>query len=79
MKNKGSVFSLIPYYAWIILFVIAPILLVGYYSLLDLDGNFTLANYKQFFTSVYLKMTLSSFWYAFLITVFSLLISYPAA
>ena len=79
MKNKGSVFSLIPYYAWIILFVIAPILLVGYYSLLDLDGNFTLANYKQFFTSVYLKMTLSSFWYSFLITFFTLLVSYPTA
>ncbi|GEK32711.1 ABC transporter permease [Kurthia sibirica] len=79
MKNKGNVFSLIPYYAWIILFVIAPIILVGYYSLLDLDGHFTLMNYKQFFTSVYLQMTLSSFWYAFLITFFTLLISYPTA
>lgn len=79
MRKKGSLLSLIPYYIWILLFVIAPILLVAYYSLLDLNGHFTLVNYKNFFTSVYLKMTLSSFWYAFLITLFSLLVSYPAA
>lgn len=79
MRTKTSKSSLVPYFAWIALFVIAPIVLVVYFSLLDLDGNFTLANYKAFFTSVYLKMTLSSFWYAFLITLFSLLISYPTA
>ncbi|MEG0451397.1 MAG: ABC transporter permease, partial [Lysinibacillus sp.] len=64
---------------WILLFVIAPIVLVGYYSLLDLEGNFTLGNYETFFTSVYLKMTLSSFWYAFIITAITLLVSYPTA
>ena len=79
MRKKGNLLSLIPYYIWILLFVIAPILLVAYYSLLDLHGHFTIENYKNFFTSVYLKMTLSSFWYAFLITLFSLLVSYPAA
>lgn len=79
MFNKSSKGSLVPYYIWIALFVIAPIALIAYYSLLDLDGNFTLDNYKNFFTSVYLKMTLSSFWYAFLITFFTLLISYPTA
>jgi len=79
MRKKGNLFSLIPYYIWILCFVIAPILLVFYYSLFDLHGHFTFENYKNFFTSVYLKMTLSSFWYAFLITLFSLLVSYPAA
>ncbi|MGE7622009.1 ABC transporter permease [Viridibacillus sp. NPDC096237] len=80
MRNKkNSSITLIPYYLWIALFVIAPIILVVYYSLLDLNGNFTLANYQNFFTGVYLKMTLSSFWYAFLITLFSLLVSYPTA
>lgn len=78
-NNKNSPFTLVPYYLWIALFVIAPIILVVYYSLLDLNGNFTFANYQNFFTGVYLKMTLSSFWYAFLITVFSLLVSYPTA
>lgn len=79
MFNKTSKGSLVPYYIWIALFIIAPIALVAYYSLLDLNGNFTFDNYKNFFTSTYLQMTLTSFWYAFLITFFTLLISYPTA
>lgn len=69
----------VPYAMWILLFVLAPILVVVYYSFLDLSGNFTLDNYRNFFTSVYFKLTISSFWYAFLITFFSLLVSYPTA
>ncbi|MNI29357.1 Spermidine/putrescine transport system permease protein PotB [compost metagenome] len=79
MKNKGKSYFLIPYYLWIALFVIAPVLLVVYYSLFDLDGHLTLDNYVNFFTPVYMKMMLNSFWYAFLITLFSLLVAYPAA
>ncbi|KWX84290.1 spermidine/putrescine ABC transporter permease [Paenibacillus riograndensis] len=79
MKNKGKAYFLIPYYLWIALFVIAPVLLVVYYSLFDLDGHLTLDNYVNFFTPVYMKMMLNSFWYAFLITLFSLLVAYPAA
>ncbi|MDI7743778.1 ABC transporter permease [Lysinibacillus fusiformis] len=79
MFNKASKSSLIPYTIWIALFVIAPIVLIVYYSMLDLKGNFTLSNYTAFFSSVYLKMTLTSFWYAFLITFFTLLIAYPTA
>lgn len=79
MKNKPSPLSVILYGLWIALFVIAPIALIIYYSMLDLDGNFTLENYKNFFSAVYLKMTVTSFFYAFLITLFTLLISYPTA
>ena len=79
MQSKNNKAALFPYIVWIALFVIAPIALVGYYSLLDLDGNFTLANYKNFFTSAYLTMTLTSFWYALLITFFTLLFAYPTA
>ena len=80
MQNKSTrALYLIPYSAWIILFVIAPIALVVYYSLFDIHGDFTFANYRAFFSSVYLELTLSSFWYAFLITLFSLLIAYPTA
>ena len=75
-KNRKALF---PYLIWIALFVIAPIALVLYYSLLDLHGNFTLENYTKFFSAVYLKMTLTSFWYAFLITFFTLLVAYPTA
>lgn len=79
MQAKNAKGALFPYLLWIALFVIAPIALILYYSMLDLNGNFTFDNYKNFFSSVYLKMTLSSFWYAFLITFFTLLISYPTA
>ncbi|PRA03557.1 MULTISPECIES: ABC transporter permease [unclassified Paenibacillus] len=81
MQTKASTRNayLIPYVLWMVLFVVAPVLLVIYYSFFDVEGNFTFGNYARFFTPVYLQMTLSSFWYAFLITVFSLLISYPTA
>ncbi|WP_075981165.1 ABC transporter permease [Bacillus massilinigeriensis] len=79
MQNRTRNFYLIPYLLWILLFVVAPILLILYYSFFDIEGNLTLSNYKKFFTPVYLNMTISSFWYAFLITFFSLLIAYPTA
>lgn len=78
-RTKTRNLYLIPYVLWIALFVIFPIVLVVYYSFIDIEGGFTLANYGKFFTPVYLKMTLSSFWYAFLVTVLSLLIAYPTA
>ncbi|EIT85568.1 spermidine/putrescine transporter permease [Fictibacillus macauensis ZFHKF-1] len=80
MNNKVTRnLYLLPYVLWIVLFVIAPIILVLYYSFFDVDGNFSFINYKTFFTPVYLQMTFSSFWYAFLITVMSLLVAYPTA
>lgn len=69
----------IPYVIWIAFFVITPILLVLYYSFQDLNGNFSLTNYRNFFTPIYLEMTLSSFWYAFLITLITLIFAYPIA
>lgn len=80
MKNNSTnPFYLLPYYLWIVLFVITPIALVLYFSFFDLSGNLTLDNYQNFFSSVYLRLTLSSFWYAFLITLISLLVAYPTA
>ncbi len=70
----------IPYFIWIGLFVIVPVLLLLFQAFRGLDGAFTLANFRNYFTSpVYLSMTAQSFLYAFLITVLTLLISYPAA
>ncbi|GLH65438.1 spermidine/putrescine ABC transporter permease [Parageobacillus sp. G301] len=79
MKNSVRNVYLFPYVIWIGLFVVAPILLILYYSFFDIDGNWTFANYKTFFTPIYLKMAASSVWYAFLITLFSLLVAYPTA
>lgn len=80
MENKTTRnLYMIPYVIWIAFFVITPILLVLYYSFQDLEGNFSLTNYRNFFTPIYLEMTLSSFWYAFLITLITLLFAYPIA
>lgn len=79
MQNKTRNLYLFPYVLWIVLFVVAPILLVVYYSFFNIEGQLSLENYQKFFTPVYLKMTLSSFWYAFLITFFTLVIAYPTA
>ncbi|SFH56273.1 ABC transporter permease [Pisciglobus halotolerans] len=77
-QNKALYF--VPYTFWLILFVIAPILLIIYQSFFNIHDDFTLENYQTYFQSgTYLKMTLNSFWYAFLITLFTLLISYPTA
>ena len=70
---------MVPYVVWVLLFVIAPILLVLYYSFFDIHGNLSFINYERFFTPVYLKLMLSSFWYALLITMISLIVAYPTA
>ncbi|MEY8441053.1 ABC transporter permease [Lactobacillaceae bacterium 24-114] len=78
MRQKAA--FIIPYALWIILFVISPLVLIFYQSFFDINGHLTLANYHEYLTSAtYLKMTLNSVWYAFLITVVTLAISYPTA
>lgn len=73
-------FYTIPYVIWIFLFVIAPVALIVYQSFFDGNGQFTLGNYQQYLTSgTYLRMTFNSVFYAFLITCFTLLVSYPTA
>lgn len=70
----------IPYMFWLVLFVIAPVLMIVYQSFFDMNGQFSLINYQTYFASgKYLTMTLNSVWYAFLITLITLLISYPTA
>lgn len=79
MKTRKALF-LIPYLMWIILFVILPILLILWYSFTDSNRSFTLNNYATFFRNgTFLRMMFNSFWYALLITLITLLISYPAA
>ncbi|MFC5406663.1 ABC transporter permease [Cohnella soli] len=77
--TKSRNLYLIPYLAWMLLFVATPIVLIVYDSFFDVEGHFTFDNFQKFLTPIYLKMTLNSFWYAFLITLFSLLVAYPAA
>ncbi|MCT3115417.1 ABC transporter permease [Leuconostoc lactis] len=79
-KQQRQLFYLVPYGAWLVLFVIVPLVLLLFQSLTTQDGHFTLRNYETYFSSgTYLLMTINSVWYAFLITVITLVISYPTA
>lgn len=78
-SNTARTIYMTTYWVWMLLFVVAPLVLVVYNSFFDIEGQFSFENYGTFFSSTYLQMTLSSFWYAFLITFFSLLIGYPTA
>ena len=79
MKNMRRLYS-IPYFFWLLFFVIAPVILIVYQSFFDMNGNFTLTNYHTYLTSkTYLMMTINSVLFAFLITLMTLLISYPTA
>ncbi len=49
MTSRARNLYLVPYLLWIGLFVIAPIALIVYYSLFDVEGQFTLSNYVKFF------------------------------
>lgn len=78
--TKMRRFYSIPYFIWLLLFVIAPVLLIIYQSFFDMDGNLSFVNYQTYLASgKYLTMTLNSVWYAFLITLITLLVSYPTA
>lgn len=78
--KQSKRFFMIPYFIWIGLFVIAPLLLILYQSLTNAQHQLTFQNYVTYGTSAtYLHMSLNSLWYAFLITAITLLISYPAA
>ena len=78
-RKKNAVFA-IPYVLWLLLFVCLPLLLIIKESFFDIYGNFTLDNYRVYFSSInYLKMTLNSFVYAGLLTLVTLCLSYPMA
>ncbi len=76
MKTKGFA---APYAVWMILFTIAPILLVVIYALTDRTGRFTLENFRLFLDPIYFSVLLRSIGMALLCTLLCLLIGYPAA
>ena len=82
MKKTTSNLFVAPYILWILLFVLAPVAMIVWQSFFNIEGHFTLENYKTYFASqnlTYLKMSLNSVLYAGIITVVTLVISYPTA
>ena len=80
--KKTSKFFMAPYLLWIGLFVLAPVVLIVYQSFFNIQDELTLDNYLSYFHSpnmTYLKMSFNSIFYAGIITLVTLLISYPTA
>lgn len=80
MKSRIRLFLALPYYAWLLVFVVTPLGLIFYRSFFDHHGRLTLANYLHFFTRPeYLMMTFNSFLVAGSVTFITLLFAYPTA
>ena len=82
MKKTTSNLFIFPYFLWIFLFVLAPVVMIIFQSFFNVEGQFSLDNYKEFFTAqnlTYLKMSFNSVLYAGIVTLVTLLISYPTA
>ena len=82
MKKTTSNLFVVPYFLWILLFVMAPVALIIWQSFVNVQGQGSLENYQTFFTAqnwTYLKMSFNSILYAGIVTFVTLLISYPTA
>lgn len=78
MKNKLSSRLLDkPYFIWSVLFIIAPLIMVAYYSFTDRTGAFSLSSISQI--PSYIPTILLSILYGLAATVICLVIGYPFA
>jgi spermidine/putrescine transport system permease protein len=66
-----------PYLVWMVIFIIAPLIMVAVFAFTGEDGGFTISNISRVgeFTPVLMR----SVWLAIIATVVSLAISYPLA
>lgn len=74
MKSKATAF---PYLIWMALFIIAPLILVGYYAITTPEGAFTIDYISQ--VGEYTPVLVRSVWLAAIATLISLVIAYPLA
>lgn len=66
-----------PYVVWSVLFIVAPLIFVVYYSFTNPSGDFTLDNISAL--SKYAPTFLRSIWFGIVATVICLLIAFPLA
>lgn len=69
----------IPYYAYLLIFILVPLLLVLYFAFTTPAGGLSLTNFDRFLTPQYLGILWSSLHISFISTVLCLLIGYPIA
>lgn len=68
-----------PHMVWSVLFIVAPLIFVLYYSFTDSQGNFTLDNIKSIFNQKYVVIFVNSVTLAVIATLICLVIAYPLA
>lgn len=76
-KSLGATVLRAPYLLWSALFVIIPLLIMGYYALTDASGVFSVANFSNL--GRYKKAFFISLLYALISTIITLFIAYPLA
>lgn len=80
MNNRSSLTTRLissPYIVWSVLFIIAPLFFVVYYSFTNASGEFTFENVQML--SKYLPTFLRSIWFGIVATIICLLIAFPLA
>ncbi len=76
-KSIGSRIVAAPYYLWVAIFIIVPLLMMIYYTFTDSSGIFTLDNIATL--GKYKKAFGLSILYAFFATIITFFIAYPLA
>ena len=76
MKSNSRLLSA-PYTVWMTVFIVLPMLLVGYFAFTDKSGSFTLENMLS--VGQYSNVFLRSIWLGAVATVVSLGLGYPLA
>ena len=76
MKSNSKLLSA-PYTVWMTIFIILPMLLVGYFAFTDKSGSFTLENMLS--VGQYSNVFLRSIWLGAVATAISLALGYPLA
>ncbi len=69
----------LPYYVYLLIFILVPLLLVLYFAFTTGNGGFSLTNFERFMTPQYLSILWSSLRVSFVATAICLLIGYPVA
>ena len=80
MSSKASLRAKLiasPYIVWSVLFIIAPLIFVVYYSFTDSSGAFSLESIRTL--SKYLPTFLRSIWFGIEATLICLIIAFPVA
>lgn len=80
MNNRSSLRTKLvssPYVVWSVLFIVAPLIFVVYYSFTNSSGSFTLENVQAL--SKYTPTFLRSIWFGIVATLICLVIAFPLA